>query len=616
MNRVLGLNQLVLEGLNADFDGDSINCVKIDSEEALSEFNKMELENNFKYEHTDSYIVSFKHECVYSAYKLSKTPLNSNIIKNAKLEDIKVTFKELNDINAPCYEIDGEVYTYVTICINKILDFNMVYKGHILDKKGLKRLFKLIEDNSASKKDFLDKIYKLQLFFLECATYVQRCVLSFNLDDFIITKNDSKKDIIDEPVIAFHQIEFLLKKLLKSLENNSINSVYDMYISGSRVNHTQFKRAFVAIGHPSNAFNRVESSVIDSSLLDGLSKKEYFIASDGSKKAIVDKERSVPRSGAYQRKMMINYGMLKLSGNEDCGTTRLLTVNVKDNRILQSLIGKYYLKDDALVEIKGDESYLIGKNIQMRSVILCEEPEYKICNKCWGHKQLPSGKNIGINMSSYLSERFTQKSMQSHHVSGAANILLNDDLYNMIKDGELWTEKPRIVITDNIEKLKSIMLNYYSDIEFKHIDANRYELVTSEILKNEDVGAILNRLIRNISKNAEPENAIPVEELFISTLSEILDAGIMYSSYIELLISMLYYDENNTILRYSNVSMQDGIIDPVYKQVSMDNVLNMVNPKLVLFYDLNKEYIKNIYSNTKNKNQCEHSLEYVFNISQ
>ena len=171
-----------------------------------------------------------------------------------------------------------------------------------------------------------------------------------------------------------------------------------MYISGSRVNHTQFKRAFVAIGHPSNAFNRVESSVIDSSLLDGLSKKEYFIASDGSKKAIVDKERSVPRSGAYQRKMMINYGMLKLSGNEDCGTTRLLTVNVKDNRILQSLIGKYYLKDDALVEIKGDESYLIGKNIQMRSVILCEEPEYKICNKCWGHKQLPSGKNIGINM--------------------------------------------------------------------------------------------------------------------------------------------------------------------------------------------------------------------------
>ncbi|MFA7202988.1 MAG: hypothetical protein WC188_04695 [Candidatus Caldatribacteriota bacterium] len=95
---------------------------------------------------------------------------------------------------------------------------------------------------------------------------------------------------------------------------------------------------------------------------------------------------------------------------DDCRTDNHLEFVVMSKPHAETLVGKYYCDpvDFPPVEwkeldLKTAYSY-INKKIKIRSPMTCANPDYKICRKCFGSKQLTS-KYVGIVAGQVITER-------------------------------------------------------------------------------------------------------------------------------------------------------------------------------------------------------------------
>ena len=65
-------------------------------------------------------------------------------------------------------------------------------------------------------------------------------------------------------------------------------------------------------------------------------------------------------------------------------------------------------------------------------------------------------------------------------------------------------------------------------------------------------------------------------ELF-TLLQEVIEQNNILSVYLELIISLLYYDEDGILYRYSNKEISN--------QVALKNIIEVLDPKLGIFYN-------------------------------
>lgn len=611
-NRVMGVNSMNAPGFNWDYDGDNMSAFSITTKQGKAAFPAVYLGNQVEFEHHTGLVSTPEHESIYAAYMLSRygqvidqEMLNSGEIveidDDTELNDISISIADINELyNAPV-RYRGKIYSYNHLFINIALNQNkIIYTEEefgLLKKGNLKKLMHRLRDLCG------DKLYHTALWnfnkvLLEVGTLVQYCQPTFDLDDFAIGSDeitDYKQTLVMEPYIGFHQNDILFNDYVKPEVLKSPDNILGrVFESDARIKSVQLLKAASNNGIPTNIYGKAFNLNIKNSLLEGLTREEFFISGDSARLALDQRQTAIPKGGELQRKFYYNLGFLYLTDEEDCGTTVGFEFEVENKQHLKSLYGRYFMTGE---EININDVSLIGKTISIRSPMTCKSEHYGICKKCFGHKQ-PQSKALGASIGSYISESIIQTVLRAHHFSGAFITNISKEMLALIKS--LKFSSPNIVRgdEDKVRELESYMLaNYYEqgDITFDKLEDGSFAINIHKLPFNDDSVKLLGNIIGMIDKNrsVDQSNLIYPGEMYSFLLDNIVIPNGILSIYIELIISTLYYDDQDNMIRYTDV-------DPSY-QVALKSVCEKLDPSLAIFHNFSNTAITRVYQSHEKK---------------
>jgi DNA-directed RNA polymerase subunit beta' len=173
----------------------------------------------------------------------------------------------------------------------------------------------------------------------------------------------------------------------------------------------------------------VVPSAVRKSYAEGLDTADYWAATSGGRKGIIQKVVAVSEPG-YLTKLMTNSTMNVLVTQKDCGSDRGINLDIGE----PDISGRYTAVDIKLAKGVIPKNTLITQDIidklknakitkvVVRSPMRCNTSK-GLCQHCMGlnengdHHDL--GTNIGILSSQALGERGTQLAMRSFHSGGA-----------------------------------------------------------------------------------------------------------------------------------------------------------------------------------------------------
>jgi len=610
-NRVMGVNSLIATMFNLDYDGDNLSAYALTSEQAKAAFHHYYMENSVEFDHNRSLIASPEHESIYAAYMLSYMALkplteDEPIIEIESLDGFEVDISMLNNKANVLVQLKNTnwILPYNVMVINKALGTGKIlYDGtYLLKKSNVKKLMSLLRDE-VKDKNFYKYLHEFNKFLLECSTIIQACNPTFDLDDFAIgnTKiSDYKDTLISEPFIAFHQNEILFSSyVMPALEENEDNILKHVRASNARVKNVQLLKAIGNNGIPTNVYGKAFKKNIKNSLLDGLSKKEFFMGGDSARVALAQRQEAIPKGGELQRKFFYSTGFLKLSDVDDCGSTKGKDILIKNAHHLESLYGRFYM-DGTLIDV--DDKSLIGTTVTLRTPIHCKVPDHKFCTKCFGIKK-PQSSSLGASIGAYISESIIQSVLRTHHFSGAFITQLNPRLLELIKS-LAFSEGNKVSGDESLIKELEELLHsdqFYGEsdsIEFVKHD-NYYEIVQHDLPFNDDSVKQLNNIVGMIDKNREGDTLISIDEMYDFLLENIVLPNDILSVYIELVMSILFYDEDGIMIRYSDKEVDH--------QIALKRVIDYLDPKLAIFHNFSNKAINRIYTT-----KVKHSLDHMY----
>jgi len=280
---------------------------------------------------------------------------------------------------------------------------------------------------------------------------------------------------------------------------------------------------------------------------------------------------------------------------DDCKTDNHLEFIVMSNNHAQTLVGKYYRDPNStdrewkVLDMKTAIGF-INKKIEVRSPMTCSNPNFKICKKCFGEKNLKTN-YVGIVAAQCVVERLTQLTLRTFHESGRANLPTDSEILKFFEEHliDVETDGNETILTfDNNSFPEKLIRNQNVIISgLTKIDGNKLVFAgDKEIIENQDVIAVVNT-IKNILKQGEVNQ--PIVNYYSDLMTAILEVGTIYSSFIEILFTNMFvvdYD-NKVFWRYN----QDK--KPSYK-LGDKSLAAYISSRIGLLYQPNKNTIENI----------------------
>jgi len=280
---------------------------------------------------------------------------------------------------------------------------------------------------------------------------------------------------------------------------------------------------------------------------------------------------------------------------EDCQTEKYIEFIVFSEKHDKSLIGKYYKNPENenenwnVLDFKSAKKF-INKKIKIRSPMTCQTPNFRICQKCFGDRKLPS-KYVGIIAGQIVSERLTQLIMRSFHTSGSATLDINKSLKEFIKNhliniihNEKYNIYELVFDTENIP-LEIMEIAAYKETENNIV---RFGYIT-DVVKNSDAISIMNN-IKEILKTNNKVIKHPVT-YYEGIMQHILSVGIPYSSYIEIMLCNMFLtnkdNDNKEFWRYNSDKT-------AVKKFGDKNLAINISPTLGCLFQPNKKTLNNL----------------------
>ena len=152
---------------------------------------------------------------------------------------------------------------------------------------------------------------------------------------------------------------------------------------------------------------------------------------------------------------------------------------------------------------------------------------------------------------------------------------------------------------------------YYSEeeleMEFGFDEASllpSMKIILKELPFNDDSVKVLNSIVSLIDKNRDKAALIDPSTLY-NELEIVIEQNGILSTYLELIISLLYYDEDGVLYRYTDK-------EPT-TQVALKNIIEMLDPKLSIFYNFSNRVISKIYTK-QGSDKVEHMYHDLLDI--
>lgn len=406
VDNTIKLHPLICPAFNADHDGDTMAVyIPLNEKSEMEIRNKIHIKNNLLSPANLSSVPEPNQDVILGIYMATKNE-----------EEEKEEFK-------------GELVTKSRKMFNECLPEKYPLINKVVTKSELKRIFNDLALRFPYKvaMESFDKIKTLGFYLSTIHGY------TLGLDDLYSKKlNKLNKKLtgeIEKDIATIKNSEDVNNEL-KSLRIN------DYIESGARGSWDQAKQLVYSRGYVADANNNVRDYLIRSNLTKGLSPREFFESSWGSRKGLLDTALSTGDSGYLTRQLIYSTIFSELDEElEDCTTNDYLNMNFtiknSDGTINQKksldfvklFLWRYYLDEETktlkMISSKNFKD-LVGKTVKIRSPIYCKSE--KICKKCYGnlYKILHSNQ-IGVIGTQSVSERITQLVLRTFHISGVVS---------------------------------------------------------------------------------------------------------------------------------------------------------------------------------------------------
>jgi DNA-directed RNA polymerase subunit beta' len=394
--RAIKIPPLIVDGFNADFDGDTMTVHVPISDEANQEAEKMLPSRNLFQPGTGKLMIFPSQEAQIGLYYLSKTPQNR---------------EKINKILPAKYRISGALDKKLTKVLLQTLAKELppnVFGSTVaaLKSEGEKHAYETgftlgIEDLASFNKD--------------------RDAIVVALDkDLRASKTDAER--MTASTKGNRLIDAIIEKKLK----NTNNPLYDMVESGARGNKSQLRSILVTPLLVSDARGKIVPSSIKKSYAEGLSIGDYWVSMYGARRGMMDRAIQTSLPGAFSKDIMATT-LDNVISAQDCGTKDGIILKLDDSdaidRYLAGEQGGFAhntLVDSAVIS----KLKKAGVNqIKVRSPLRCLRPR-GTCARCYGideHGGMPQiGDNIGAKAGQTISEPLVQMVMETFHTGGAA----------------------------------------------------------------------------------------------------------------------------------------------------------------------------------------------------
>ena len=489
------LHPLTCAAFNADFDGDQMAVHVPLSIDAQTEARYLMIASNNILKLSDGEPISVPYQdMLYGIYYLT-VELAGEKGEGKIFADIDEAIMAYQTGNVSLHskvkvrvqkEIDGKVYsTLLDTTVGRMIFNQAIPEGigiierntpedmlkneveYAVDKKNMKKIIKACYVNLGSTKTaiMLDKIKELGYKYSTIAS------LTANLYDIrvakdrveIIEKADEQSNIVDKQfkrgLITKDEKSVKLldlwsnarmqitKETMEAYEAN--NPLKLMVNSGARGSKDNMCDLSGIRGLMMSTSGKVIEVPIRSSFKKGLSVIEYFIATRGGRKGMVDKALKTADAG-YLTRRLVDVAQEVIIDDEDCFATlgeKVRGMNISsiydEDSMVESIgsriVGRYAVEDIVHPEtgeviVKADEMISVEqskaveaagiKTVQIRTVFTCKS-KYGVCAKCYGRDmscrdRVKVGEAVGVIAAQSIGELGTQLTMNVFHGGGTA----------------------------------------------------------------------------------------------------------------------------------------------------------------------------------------------------
>lgn len=463
----LRIHPLIVEGFNADFDGDQMAIHVPLTKDAIEEaIEKMMPKANMLKATSGEFLLNPGKDLVQAVYYLTTvlpTEGESQYFVSSDKAETAYQTGNLHLRESITIIHNGTLIetTVGRILFNKLLPEGFDFINQVVDKKVMKKigleLFKKFDEEQVL--DTLDKINDIGFKFSTISGF------SVGLSDLTSVPDLDKR--IDEAMKKTEEIESYYQMGLLTQKDKSEqfyklwvdevvpgiekatkeylplgNALKDTADSGSRYSYDVINQVIGVKGPILDATQKLVELPITSNYLHGFTSFEYFISAKGARKGLADTALRTADSGYLTRKLC-EVSQDCLIREEDCGTDEGIFIDVADDYsrtipFKERLVGRVAAKDivgkkkEVLVKagelISTEDSEKIAEagltKVEVRSPLACKT-RFGTCQKCYGldystNKMVEVGKAIGILAAQSLGEPATQLVLRTFYKSGAA----------------------------------------------------------------------------------------------------------------------------------------------------------------------------------------------------
>ena len=268
----------------------------------------------------------------------------------------------------------------------------------------------------------------------------------------------------------------IANELIKNLRSNhSTNHLYMMLDSGARGNPSNFTQLAGVRGLMNDTKGRAIEIPVTNCFREGLSMREFFVSTHGSRKGSTDTALKTADSG-YLTRRLVDVSQDVAIREYDCGTDRGIMieeiVNKEDKThpietLYSRILGRFAYKDcidpntgevlvkknEYITEDIADSIINAGiKSVGIRTVCTCNSKN-GICVKCYGRNLATNGivevgEAVGIIASQSIGEPGTQLTMRTFHTGGVAGGDITSGLPRVQELFEARTPKGEALIAE------------------------------------------------------------------------------------------------------------------------------------------------------------------------
>ncbi len=278
----------------------------------------------------------------------------------------------------------------------------------------------------------------------------------------IITDGERRQQEVRIWTDATAEVQAAMEAEFKAQRFNPI----DMMVgSGARGNMTQMRQIAGMRGLVANPRGDMIPRPIKSNFREGLETLEYFIATPGARKGLVDTALRTADSG-YLTRRLVDVAQELIVREEDCGTSLGIWINnvstdtantrtyLETKLFGRALLNDLTLSDGTIVPrntIVGDEELVLLRDdeaidrVRVRSVLTCDA-ELGVCALCYGRslatgKSIELGEAVGVIAAQSIGEPGTQLTMRTFHTGGVAGKDIAGGLPRVVELFEARTPK-------------------------------------------------------------------------------------------------------------------------------------------------------------------------------